>query len=467
MDIIISRIENLIELGMGEADIIRIIKDNKHLKIKFAISDIDGVLRGKTIHKDKFLEVAEGDIGFCDVIFGWDVNDKCYDNAKLTGWHTAYPDAKAQLDLNSYRTIPWDDKLPFFLADFSNHKHIAATACPRSLLKRIRKQADDMGYLPIFSQEFEWFNFLSTPNQLASTNYNELKTISPGMFGYSMMRPSEYQNYFNDLFDLLEQFDIPLEGLHPETGPGVYEAAIRYDEILAAADKAILFKNSVKEIAYRHGIIASFMAKWDENMPGCSGHIHQSLWDKNQHRNLFHAADTTTRMSELMESYLAGQLLCLPDILPMYAPTINSYKRLHEGTWAPISSSWGFDNRTTAVRVINGDEKSSRLEMRVAGSDTNPYLAMAASLASGLYGIKNNLKLTTKNVVGSAYEEHGGVKLPSNLMDATRQMKNSKLAHELFGKDFISHFAITREWEWEEFSKAVTNWEIKRYLEII
>lgn len=209
------------------------------------------------------------------------------------------------------------------------------------------------------------------------------------------------------------------------------------------------------------------MAKWNTNLPGCSGHIHQSLWNADRSKNLFYSGNAEKPMSPVMESYLAGQLYCLPELLPMYAPTINSYKRLRDGAWAPTTVTWGYDNRTTAVRVLNGDNSSTRLEMRVAGSDTNPYLAMAASLASGLYGIRMGLKLETPAVVGNAYAKQDAIKLPSNLLDATKQMAQSTLANELLGEEFTAHFTKTREWEWREFSKAVTDWELKRYFEII
>ncbi|MGQ7867928.1 glutamine synthetase family protein [Sunxiuqinia sp. sy24] len=452
---------------MGNKEVIQKIKESRHNKIKFAVADIDGVLRGKTISKDKFLEVADGKMGFCDVVFGWDSSDKVYDNVQTTGWHTAYPDAKVQLDLATYRTVPWDGELPFLLADFSGDQGAGKAVCPRSLLRRVQQMASNMGFTGVFSEEFEWFNFLGTPNELAAKKYSDLHPISPGMFGYSMLRPSQFQSYFNDLFNDLEQFDVPLESIHTETGPGVYEAAIRYDKVLKAADKAVLFKNSVKEIAYRHGIVASFMAKWNDELPGCSGHIHQSLWDSDQKNNLFYSGNPEAPMSGLMESYLAGQLYCMPLLLPMYAPTVNSYKRLREGAWAPITASWGFDNRTTAVRVINGQAKSTRLEMRLSGSDANPYLAMAASLASGLYGIQHEMKLTAPPTTGNEYAQHEREHLPANLMDATREMKESEVANSLFGSDFVAHFTATREWEWREFMRAVTDWEIKRYFEII
>jgi glutamine synthetase len=183
---------------------------------------------------------------------------------------------------------------------------------------------------------------------------------------------------------MLGKFGVPLEGLHTETGPGVYEAAIQYSELPEAGDRALLFKTAVKEIAYKHGIMATFMAKIDEHLPGCGGHIHQSLWDKGSKQNLFHDAKDKQGISNLMRQYLAGQLHCLPFILPLFAPNINSYKRLVEGAWAPTTLTWGMDNRTVALRVLPGGKKSCRLETRVVGSDVNPYLAMAGCLASGL-----------------------------------------------------------------------------------
>jgi glutamine synthetase len=435
-------------------------------KVKLAVTDIDGVLRGKVISFEKFVSVAEKGIGFCDVVFGWDAADVAYDNAAVTGWHTGYPDAIATIDLQTFRQIPWENNLPFFLADFSNEKNIA-DVCPRTLLKNIKQQATKAGYIPYFSQEFEWFNFIDNREELYKNGFRNPQSMTPGMFGYSILRASQESNYFHDLFDSLKKMNVPLEGIHTETGPGVYEAAMLYSEILEAADRAVIFKSSVKEIAHRHGIIASFMAKWNENLPGCSGHVHQSLWSANGKENLFFDKKNKTGISALMESYIAGQLHCLPHILPMYAPTVNSYKRLVEGAWAPTTLTWAIDNRTTALRVLAGDPKSTRLETRVVGSDSNPYLAMAACLASGLYGIKNKLKLKTQPTKGSGYADTKNGLLPKNLWEATQAMKGSAMANELFGENFVNHFTGTREWEWRQFSKVVTDWELKRYFEII
>ena len=206
------------------------------------------------------------------------------------------------------------------------------------------------------------------------------------------------------------------------------------------------------------------MAKFNEHLPGCSGHVHQSLWNADGSKNLFFAEDG---FNPILESYIAGQLHCLPFILPMFAPTVNSYKRLVEGAWAPTTITWGIDNRTTALRVLKGGSASTRLETRVVGSDSNPYLAIAACLASGLYGIRKQLKLDIQATVGSGYTDKKNRILHKNLLEATMAMKHSNVAKELFGDIFVEHFTGTREWEWQQFSKSVTDWELKRYFEII
>jgi glutamine synthetase len=445
-------------------DIIGFLSQQGISKVKLAVTDIDGILRGKMISFEKFKSIAEKGFGFCDVVFGWDSSDLAYDNAKFTGWHTGYPDSTALVDLNSFRKIPWENQTPFFLADFADAQGRGLAICPRNLLKSIVQLAEASGYRPMFSQEFEWYNFLRRQETVGS--FTPPEPLSSGMFGYSILRASQHSAYYHDLFDSLNAFDVPIEGIHTETGPGVYEAAIAHSVLPEAADRAVLFKSSVKEIAYRHGIIPSFMAKYSESLPGCSGHIHQSLWSDDVKQNLF-ADRKTGNMSKMMESYIAGQLFCMPQILPMYAPTVNSYKRLVEGAWAPTTLTWGMDNRTTALRVISGSPSSTRLETRITGSDANPYLAMAASLASGLYGIRKKLKLTIPETIGNGYSNKKNGTLPANLAEATLAMKNSALAKELFGSTFVEHFTGTREWEWRQFSKSVTDWEHKRYFEII
>jgi len=451
---------------MNENDLPEKIRSLEKEKIQFAVTDIDGILRGKVISKKKFLKGIKDGFGFCNVIFGWDNSDTVYDNTTVSGWHTGYPDAMATIDLNTYRTLPWNDDIPFFIADFSQSKDIA-DACPRTLLKRIRQQCIDLGFMPLFAKEYEWFNFRETSESLIEKSFNNLHSLTPGMFGYSLLRPAQNQSFFNDIFNLLPKVNVPLEGLHTETGSGVYEAAIDYADVLEAADRAVLFKTSVKQIAYRHELIACFMAKWNNDLPGCSGHIHQSLWDNSNQENLFYDEADEQNISELLKHYIAGQLHCLPYILPMYAPTINSYKRYVTGAWASTTVSWGIENRTTALRVINHTAEGTRLETRVPGADANPYLSLAASLASGLYGIKNKLALSLPKTTGNEYENTASQKLPKTLQEATEAMKTSNIAKELFGEAFTDHFIRTREWEWEQFAQKVTDWELKRYFEII
>ncbi len=452
---------------MGIDEILQYVKDHSSQKVKIAFTDIDGILRGKYISAEKFLSVVNANLGFCDVIFGWDCNDVAYDNVTYTGWHTGYPDAKAQIDVNTFRRIPWENDLPFFLGELIDKDGKPLNVCPRQLLKKVLNDAVESGYTPYFSQEFEWYNFAETPQTLHDKQFRNLTPLTPGMFGYSILRSSWKNDFFNDLFESLKKFNVPLEGIHTETGPGTYEAAITYSEIVEAADRAVLFKTAVKEIAYRHGCVATFMAKINEQLPGCGGHVHQSLWDKKKAKNLFYDEKDNARISRLMRYYIAGQLYCLPHVLPMFAPVINSYKRLVEGAWAPTTLTWGIDNRTVALRALPTGEKSCRLETRVIGADVNPYLAMAASLASGLYGIRNKIVLKKAPCTGNGYKDFSNGVLPATLQEATQQMKTSRVAKDLFGEKFVTHFVQTREWEWRQHLRAVTDWEYRRYFEII
>jgi glutamine synthetase len=435
-------------------------------KVKVAITDIDGVLRGKYLHRDKFLGAARDGFGFCNVVFGWDAADVCYDDASYTGWHSGYPDALARVDLNTYRRVPWDGNVPFFLGDFEDGQGNPLGICPRQLLRQVIKRAKDMGYSPVCAFEFEWFNFRETSQSLRDKRYTQPEPITPGMFGYSILRAAQNQPFFTAMMDELLAFRVPIEGLHTETGPGVLEAAILYSDALEAADRAVLFKTAVKEIGQRFGIMPSFMAKWNDKLPGCSGHTHQSLWNA-AGNNVFHDDAALQRMSKTFEHYLAGQMRLLPEILPFFAPTVNSYKRLVEGAWAPTRVNWGIDNRTTAFRVIPGSAKSTRLETRVVGSDVNPYLAAAACIAAGLHGIERKLELPSGAVQGSGYRDDAAPRLPTNLGEATERLANSKTARELFGDAFVDHFVTTRRWEWRQYQAAVTNWETERYFEII
>jgi glutamine synthetase len=261
--------------------------------------------------------------------------------------------------------------------------------------------------------------------------------------------------------------DFPIEGYHTETGPGVMEAAIGVDDVMAAADKAILFKTFTKIFAQRNELMATFMAKWSMDWPGQSGHLHLSL-NNTDGSSAFHDPDKDHGMSDTMRWFVGGQQTLMPELLAMVSPTVNSYTRMIPGFWAPTESTWGVENRTCALRVIPGSPKSQRAEYRVAAADANPYLALAAALGSGLWGIENKIEPTAP-VIGNAYDKTfpRRLGLPRTLWDAAARLKKSKAARGLFGDAFVDHYAATREWEEREFRRHVTDWEMERYFEII
>ena len=438
-------------------------------KVKVAVSDIDGILRGKYLHIDKFKGAAEpypaGGFGFCDVVFGWDSSDQCYDNTSVTGWQHGFPDALARLDLDTARNVPWDNNVPFFIGEFINSDGTPHPLCPRQTLKKVIQRAAKMGVNPMCGMEFEWFNFLENSHSWESKKGVGPTPLTPGMFGYSLLRMNQNREFFNAIQDEMLQFGVPIEGLHTETGPGVYEAAIAFSDALTQADRAILFKTGTKEIGARFGIMPSFMAKWNAAYPGCSGHIHQSMSDGK--KNLFADAKGRHGMSKMFESYLAGQVAHLMEFAPMFWPTINSYKRLVDGFWAPVKPTWGVDNRTASFRVIAGSPKSTRLETRCPGADVNPYLAMAAVIAAGLDGVEKGMKLTAPAIHGTNGGAENIPRAPRTLIETTRNFQQSKVARDWLGDTFVDHFAATREWEWRQWLDGVTDWELKRYFEII
>ena len=434
--------------------------------VKVGAVDIDGIMRGKYMAKEKFFSSLEKGFGFCDVVLGWDSHDQLYDNVSVTGWHTGYPDAGVRVLPESCREIAWEDDMLFFLGEFSD-PHEAV--CPRAQLRRVLAEADKMGFAVKAGFEFEFFVFDETPHSVREKNYRNMKPLQPGFFGYSVIRNTVDSDLYRDLLDGCEQMDIPLEGLHEETGPGVLEAAIGVDDALSAADKATLFKTFAKIAAQKHGLMATFMAKWSPDWPGQSGHIHISLTKKGKAgKPVFHDPKGPDAMSKTMLQFVAGQQKYMPDWLAMIAPTVNSYTRLIPGFWAPTDATWGVDNRTCALRVVPGGPSAQRVEYRVSAADCNPYLALAAAIGSGLQGIKDDLTPEPK-IEGNAYEKTfpKHLALPTTLMEAAGRFKASKPARALFGDAFVDHYAATREWEEREFRRAITDWEMERYFEII
>ncbi|MBU7004242.1 MAG: glutamine synthetase [Theionarchaea archaeon] len=444
----------------------RTIVEERQLKhVKIGVFDVDGIMRGKYMSLDKFFTALDSGFGLCDVVLGWDCYDQLYDNVEYTGWHTGYPDVPIRILPETCRDIPFEGDMLLFLGEFCGG---AEAICPRNLLGRVVERSRDMGYDPLAAFEYEFFVFDETPQSVNEKGFRDLRPISPEYFGYSNLRNSADSEFFHQLLDTSEAMDFPIESLHTETGPGVIEAALTYDGAQNAADKAALFKTFSKVIAQRNGRMVTFMAKWSPNWPGQSGHIHMSLRDLETGRPAFHDPEKEHGMSDTQRHFLGGQQALMPELTAMEAQTVNSYTRLIPGFWAPTEASWGVDNRTCALRVILGSEKSQRIEYRLTSADSNPYLALAAALASGLWGIENQVE-PEEQVTGNAYQASlpPGLSLPRTLMEAAGRLRESKVALDYFGRDFVEHYAATREWEEREFRKHITDWELKRYFEII
>lgn len=445
----------------------RDFKEKGIRKVKVGGFDVDGVLRGKYISLEKFWSALEKGFGFCDVIFGWDVADQLYDNARVTGWDTGYPDALAKIDASTFRVLRYAPDTASFLVDFYTMDGAPHPACPRNLLKQVDARALAAGFTTKFSAEFEFWVFRETPQTLHEKGFRDLEPLSPGMFGYSWLREGQHRPLVDDILDTCAEYDIEVEGIHTETGPGVWEAAIRYDDVVAAADKAALFKTTLKEICSRHGLTVTFMAKWNPDLPGSSGHLHQSLWDAGGQINLFAAAGSD-RLSEAGHHYLGGLVTLAPELTALYSPFVNSYKRYVPGVWAPLNASWGIDNRTCGSRVILGPtDSASRIEFRQTAADINPYVAMAACLGSGLYGIEKKLDPPPETSGDATAGGDPALTLPLTLQAAVDALRESEAARQVLSEDFVDHYIRTRDWECREYNRSVSEWELNRYFEAV
>jgi len=450
--------------NLSASELVERVRSDAFKAFKVGVTDIDGVLRGKYMHRDKLIAALASGFGFCDVVLGWDSQDQLYDNIDYTGWQTGYPDAQVRLLPGTARAIPFEDRTLFLLGEFAG---AAEAVCPRALLRRVLARGEALGFAAKCGFEFEFFVFDETPQSIREKGFRNLKTLTPGAFGYSVLRSSVHADLYHDLMDVCEAMRMPLEALHTETGAGVLEAALCVEGALEAADRAALFKTFAKVLAQRRGLMATFMAKWSADWPGQSGHIHVSLTDP-AGEPVFHQEGAPHGMSEVMRWFVGGQQRLMPQLLCMTASTVNAFTRLTPGFWAPTSATWGAENRTVALRVIGGGPGSQRVEYRVAAADINPYIALAAALGSGLWGIENRIE-PTEPVTGNAYAQTSPAELqfPASLGEAARRLKGSDAAAELFGAEFVDHFANTRLWEERQFQRSVTSWELERYFEII
>ena len=461
---------------MDIAEIKRRINSREIEYVKIGTPDIEGVFRGKRVAARYFLDALEDGFAQCDVLFGWDIAENVLPNLKVSNWERGFADFVMKPDLSTFAVVPWEENVASCVCDVWTEHGEPVTVSPRYVLNKVLERARNMGYTTMAASELEFRFFREDQMSLRAKDFGPTLTpLNPGMNCYAISQASADDHLLSRIARMMRDSGIEIEGYNREHGPGMYEMNLHYVPAVTAADNTMLFKTGVKEICHQMGLTACFMAKWNDQEDGSSGHSHMSLWDANEERNLFWEQDAEGHMSPLMRQFLAGVLDKLPEFMALYAPVINSYKRYVEGTWAPLNTTWGMDNRTCSVRVINNGKRAIRIENRVPGADANFYLVFAATLASGLYGVERKLELPDR-FDGNAYDqatvmkaiERGHIRsLARNLTASTDLFEQSETAREYLGDEFVDHFVATRRWEVKEYERAVTNWDRRRYLELI
>lgn len=435
--------------------------------VKVGGADMDGVFRGKRVSAEHFLHAARGE-GFpqCDVIFGWDIQDEVIGDLPYSNWEIGFGDIIMIPDLDTFAVVPWEENAACCICDFYTEAGDALPFAPRQVLRRVVEAAREAGYLANMAAELEVRFFIEDQHSLREKDFTGLRPLNPGYNCYSIHHASIDEPVVGHLCRMLEEFGIPVEAYNREHGAGMYEICLRYTDALRSADRAMLYKSAAKEVTALSGVVPTFMAKYRDDVDGCGGHIHQSLWSADGETPLFWDESGEHGTSTLLHNYLGGVLATVPDFMLMYAPNVNSYKRYVPLTWAPTNLTWGYDNRTATMRVIGGHASAARIENRVPGADLNPYLAFAATLAGGLHGIENKVEPPLP-VRGSAYDADDAAPLPMSLPDSLRRFGESDLPLRYFGEEFVEHYAAFRKWEIEKHERAVTDWERRRYFEMV
>ena len=461
---------------MDIAEIRSLVKDGKIEYVKIGAPDIEGVYRGKRVAASHFLNSLDDGFAQCDVLFGWDIAEIVLPNLKFSNWERGFSDIIMKPDLSTFAMVPWEENVASCICDLWTEHGEPVTIAPRYVLNNVVERARSMGFEPMAASELEFRFFRENQVSVREKDFGpNLTPLNPGFNCYAISQASADDHLLSRIARMMRDHGVEIEGYNREHGPGMYEMNIRYADAVTAGDRTMLFKTGVKEICHQMGLTASFMAKWNDQEDGSSGHSHVSLWDRDLEHNMFWDEGAEGHMSGTMRQFLAGVLQLMPEFMALYAPVINSYKRYVEGTWAPLNTTWGMDNRTCSVRVINVTRRAIRVENRVPGADANFYLVFAATLASGLYGIEHKLELPPR-LDGNAYDPAtvanalatGQIRaLAHNLSTATDLLENSDIAREYLGPDFVEHFVATRRWEVKEYEKAVTNWDRRRYLELV
>jgi glutamine synthetase len=421
-----------------------------------AFTDMQGRLAGKRVSAGMFVdEVAAHGAECCAYLMAVDVEMNTVPGYAMSSWDTGYGDMVMTPDLTTLRLIPWLPATALVLADLAWADGNSVVVSPRAILRRQLDRLSERGLVADVATELEFIVFDQSYRQAWASAYRALTPASDYNIDYAILASSRMEPLLRDIRLGMQGAGLRFEAVKGECNNGQQEIGFRYDEALVTCDNHAIYKNGAKEIADQHGKSLTFMAKYNER-EGNSCHIHISLRAADG-TAVFDDASGPHGISPTFRSFVAGQLATLRDLTLFYAPNINSYKRFADGSFAPTAVAWGLDNRTCALRVV-GHGRNIRLECRVPGGDVNQYLAVAALIAGGLYGIEQGLQLPGP-CGGNAYEASDVQRLPTTLAEAAALFGASELAREAFGDDVVDHYLNNARVELAAFNAAVTDWE--------
>lgn len=429
-----------------------------------AFADMQGRLIGKRFHAEYFLDGAWEETHGCDYLLANDIDMEPVPGYAAASWEKGYGDFIMKPDLSTLRRIPWLEGTALVLCDILDHHHHEVPHSPRQVLKRQVARLAERKMRAFFASELEFYLFDESFESALAKRYHGLKTAGSYIEDYHILQTTKEEGVMRAIRNGLQGAGIPVENSKGEWGPGQEEINVRYADALEMADRHVILKNGIKEIAHLKGKAVTFMAKWRYDLAGSSSHIHASLWDEAGKTPLFFDKSGEYGMSRLMSSFVAGQLKYARDLTYFLAPYINSYKRFQAGTFAPTKTVWSRDNRTAGFRLCGEGSKAIRIECRIGGADLNPYLAFAALIAAGLAGIDEKLTLEPP-YSGDAYVGEGIPEVPKTLRAAIDSLDKSELLRSALGSAVVDHYVHTARWEQLEYDRRVTDWELMRGFE--
>jgi glutamine synthetase len=434
----------------------RAVGDGSIDTVVVAFTDMQGRLMGKRLHGEFFLEgqVAEQGVEGCNYLLALDMEMDPIPGYGIASWEQGYGDFALAPDMGTLRRVPWLEGTALVLCDVLWHDGSPVNPSPRQVLKRQLERAGELGYTPMFGSELEFYLLKETYEEAHAKHYRDLTPSVPYILDYHVLATTYDEPLIRQIRNGMQGAGIPVETSKGEAWPGQQEINFRFAEAVTMADSHVIYKNGAKEIAHLNGCSITFMAKPDHTWIGNSCHIHSSLWRDGE--------SAFAGESDVFKHYLAGQIACLRELAVFLAPTINSYKRYAAGSWAPTTLAWGHDNRTCGFRIV-GHGDSLRAETRIPGGDVNAYLAFAALLAAGLYGIENELQLPPP-LEGNAYESDAE-RFPHSLREAIEALENGTMAREALGGDVVDHYLNYARTEQRLFDEVVTCYERERMFE--